>query len=207
MGQYYASVIIGSGRAGPFAEARRTWDSHTLAKLTEHAWVGNGFVNATVERLNDLTGPREGTCATARLAWVGDYAVPGEYECDAGTADLRAVAYTAAWCEEVGCLVPYQTVDRLEDMVALNWDRGEAVMLKGRRGDGEGWQAHPLPFLTAMGNGMGGGDYDGPCMDRVGTWALDRLTVFRPKDERACPELREAMRGARMLEDDMFRVD
>lgn len=206
MGQYYASVIIGRTRAGPFAEARRTWDSHTLAKLTEHAWVGNGFVNATVERLNDLTCPREGRCATARLAWVGDYAVPGECECTAGTADLRAVAYAAAWCDEVGCAVPYSTRDGLPDMVALNWDREEAVMLKGSR-EGEGWQAHPLPILTAMGNGMGGGDYDGPHAERVGTWALDRLTVFRPQDTGVCPELREALRGAKVLEDDMFEID
>jgi hypothetical protein len=36
---------------------------------------------------------------------------------------------------------------------------------------------HPLPLLTAEGNGRGGGDYDGPNMDMVGTWARDVISM------------------------------
>ena len=36
---------------------------------------------------------------------------------------------------------------------------------------------HPLPLLTANGNGRGGGDYLGSDMDLVGSWAGDRIAV------------------------------
>jgi hypothetical protein len=36
---------------------------------------------------------------------------------------------------------------------------------------------HPLPILTAEGNGRGGGDYNGPNMDLVGTWARDVISM------------------------------
>ena len=45
---------------------------------------------------------------------------------------------------------------------------------------------HPLPLLTACGNGRGGGDYHDclPDYDKVGTWAFCEieLTGKRPKD-------------------------
>ena len=34
---------------------------------------------------------------------------------------------------------------------------------------------HPLPLLTAIGNGKGGGDYRGTCLDLVGHWACDKI--------------------------------
>ena len=40
---------------------------------------------------------------------------------------------------------------------------------------------HPLPILTADGNGLGGGDYNGS-YDRVGEWARDVITM-----ENMCP--------------------
>ena len=36
---------------------------------------------------------------------------------------------------------------------------------------------HPLSLLTAEGNGRGGGDYNGPNMDMVGTWARDVISM------------------------------
>jgi hypothetical protein len=36
---------------------------------------------------------------------------------------------------------------------------------------------HPLSLLTAEGNGRGGGDYDGPNMEMVGTWARDVISM------------------------------
>jgi hypothetical protein len=38
-------------------------------------------------------------------------------------------------------------------------------------------QFHPLPILTAEGNGRGGGDYRGADEDLVGTWARDVISV------------------------------
>ena len=36
---------------------------------------------------------------------------------------------------------------------------------------------HPLPLLTAVGNGRGGGDYAGINADKIGSWAFDVLEV------------------------------
>ena len=36
---------------------------------------------------------------------------------------------------------------------------------------------HPLPLLTSIGNGKGGGDYSGTCMGWVGAWALHPIGV------------------------------
>lgn len=40
-----------------------------------------------------------------------------------------------------------------------------------------GWRIHPLPLLTAIGNGLGGGDYYGINTDDVGTWAWNEISV------------------------------
>lgn len=42
--------------------------------------------------------------------------------------------------------------------------------------DNRAWTIHPLPILTSIGNGRGGGDYHGTNMDIVGTWAMDTIT-------------------------------
>ena len=40
-----------------------------------------------------------------------------------------------------------------------------------------GFVPHPLPLLTAVGNGLGGGDYHGINEEKVGSWAFDLLEV------------------------------
>ena len=37
---------------------------------------------------------------------------------------------------------------------------------------------HPLPLLTCLGNGKGGGDYHGRCMEWVGAWSLHALAIL-----------------------------
>ncbi len=39
------------------------------------------------------------------------------------------------------------------------------------------WCMHPLSLMTAVGNGLGGGDYDGPSIDEVGRWAFDTISI------------------------------
>lgn len=39
------------------------------------------------------------------------------------------------------------------------------------------WILHPLPLLTAVGNGLGGGDYYGINKDQVGGWAWCTISV------------------------------
>lgn len=44
--------------------------------------------------------------------------------------------------------------------------------------ENNGWTVHPLPLLTAEGNGRGGGDYheQNPDIELVGTWARDSIS-------------------------------
>jgi len=41
----------------------------------------------------------------------------------------------------------------------------------------DGYRVHPLPILTAEGNGRGGGDYSGLNMNLVGSWARDFIRM------------------------------
>jgi hypothetical protein len=41
----------------------------------------------------------------------------------------------------------------------------------------ENREIHPLPLLTAEGNGMGGGDYRGSNEMEVGSWARDCISL------------------------------
>lgn len=44
------------------------------------------------------------------------------------------------------------------------------------KNDRNGWCLHPLPILTACGNGQGGGDYISPVgQEDVGKWAYDLI--------------------------------
>ena len=41
------------------------------------------------------------------------------------------------------------------------------------------WPICPFAVLTAIGNGRGGGDYDGIEMDMVGAWAWDEIAITK----------------------------
>ena len=45
----------------------------------------------------------------------------------------------------------------------------------------DGWCLHPLPILTCIGNGLGGGDYTSPTTDStehyIGAWAWDEISI------------------------------
>ena len=54
----------------------------------------------------------------------------------------------------------------------------------GENGFGELWVLHPLPMLTAVGNGRGEDDYCGPNIEMIGSWAMDlvSISVFAPAE-------------------------
>lgn len=145
------------------------YDHFSGMKLMEHSWLANDFVNGVVEAI---------WCDPCRVAWVGDY------------ADGRDRLYT----EEVGAAVwgegglPDgrfgQVPEAHKDGYLVNLTRSrfvdlaeyaEAATYKPKWASEGGWCIHPLPILTAIGNGKGGGDYHGACMDMVGAWAMDEI--------------------------------
>ena len=54
-----------------------------------------------------------------------------------------------------------------------------------------GMRVHPLPLLTADGNGRGGGDYSGLDMNLVGSWARDFIRIMPRSDYETGKWLRE----------------
>lgn len=139
-------------------------------KLMEHSWFENKFVSGVLEAIED------NPCA---IAWVGDYAAD---EGDFGDEYTERV-YNMLWGDESAPEAPFDKMPgKHADGYIINRSKGVYIGLDGYAKaasfipywdkDGE-WCIHPLPILTAIGNGRGGGDYHGTCMDMVGTWAMD----------------------------------
>ena len=155
------------------------------AKLTEHSWFENDSVNYIANRLY------ERSCITA---WVGDYA----RDCDPPCPDLiyeQVHDETGHPVElrhdhntghmlvnecDAGEIYPFNMHDRF----VVNHTKREYVdceafyrSMLGKSSLGEEWVMHPLPLLTAIGNGQGGGDYYGVNNDKIGCWALDIISI------------------------------
>ena len=166
MGQYYRPVL--QETEGEFRVLNRVLDGErTLAKLMEHSWWNNPFVSTVTQMLYDTP---------MHLAWVGDYAD------DVGTFIAKKM-YRIAWGDGEES-VDGEGITRdeltLDDKVILNHTKKLYVCCneyKEKSRDNEGWVAHPLPLLTAIGNGQGGGDYSGVNEEFVGCWACDLLEV------------------------------
>ena len=160
MGQYYNAVI--KDKNGQF----RT-DYGDGVKLMEHSYFNNRFVNYICKEI--LNNPKQ-------IAWVGDYAETKDYE-----ENLH---------EFIENRVKSEMFAELDDnfntlgLVLVNHAKKEYIRmthyyhLSVKNNEYfDDWVIHPLPLLTAMGNGLGGGDYEGINMDLVGTWAGDLIEV------------------------------
>jgi hypothetical protein len=158
MGQYYIAVFIDT-KTGQLYYVE-TWQG---LKLTEHSYPGTDIV----QMAENLLRPG-GRCYGMRVVWAGDYAddedgkeqnlyhapekINLRHEGEVPTGRLRYVVN--------------HTKRAYVDMTKLSTHK---------------YSLHPLPILTAEGNGRGGGDYSGS-YDRVGQWARDVITL-----ENMCP--------------------
>lgn len=154
----------------------------------------------------------DGTAWNAkRVAWIGDYAdgyIDGIVEsgkpADFGHGYISDVQQAKTLCSKVWkyddenpdndihVLIPGILPDvRIMDKHRTNWflvnvSKNSFLDIKKyaeKSADTDGWCLHPLPLLTCVGNGEGGGDYYGkPGQDAVGSWAFDKiiLTSTRP---------------------------
>lgn len=198
MGQYYRPVIFGYGfkRNKPetitAVAGLNCYRFGNGAKLMEHSYVSNNYVNAVATL---LAGKFKGR----NFAWIGDYAdtidnTAGPDEEDNGTVNGYSLSTdkledatlpfipTRYYCEDeakkyerdnsIAVDNPYKYV--------LNDTKKQYVVIPDD--DPDLWLIHPLPLLTCYGNGRGGGDYcpnpDKPEANKyVGKWAFDRITV------------------------------
>lgn len=158
MGQYYKAVLLAESN-DDIVGYLESWDLDNGAKLMEHAWLGNNFVEAVEGLLSRPT----------RVVWAGDYADSEP----TGSHNLydKTDSATKAIIEEPARIGRY----------IINHDKRAFVDKDLIEANARAMRIHPLPVLTVEGNGRGFGDlhYDVVTGDfgAVGLWARDRITV------------------------------
>jgi len=154
MGQYYLAVILAEKSDKEYIRTYLDpgmYDDGGL-KLLEHSYIGNNFMTV----VENLIGPN-GMFYKSRIVWAGDYA-DTEPNSSSNLHDMSIIKEPFVYKGE---LVYYPYI--------VNHTKKVYVVKKGH--------LHPLPILTAEGNGSGGGDYYGPNMDLIGTWARDVISM------------------------------
>lgn len=189
MGQYYRPLVIFESGEEKYASAH---DFGNGLKLMEHSWIGNNFVNVILHEIEDTP---------ARVAWIGDYAdAYFDETCNLGSGFITSVEdfmskYNDVWesseIERIPSDTPMFKLDigdsdcylvnttkkcyiDMEEYVKKNCSHGYNLDI---------WCINPLPLLTCIGNGLGGGDYHGISgKEYIGSWAFDKIyvTYLRP---------------------------
>ena len=151
MGQYYKPIII--DKESNIVASLKSWDFESGAKLMEHSWMLNDFVQ-TFEQLISS----EGNYHKSRVVWAGDYAddedklIYSEYHKKEVPTNLHTLV------DDEHVLKNLQIADTSKFRYLVNHTKKEFVD-KSKVIDINGWRIHPLPLLTCEGNGRGGGDY------------------------------------------------
>ena len=167
MGQYYTPIIK---RENGNWEGFSSFDYDNGLKLMEHSYIGNTFTETVVKQLLERPG---------HLAWVGDYAEIGDVKSDSASEFIEKE-------RKFGNGLKYnkpKKVNLMENslmLVIFNHTKKELINMfdyhNKQTPDEFGCIIHPLPLLTAIGNGKGGGDYHSTvCEDMVGYWACDLI--------------------------------
>lgn len=164
MGQYYKPCILNKNKE-EVLEFLYSHDYDNGLKLMEHSYLENNFVR-TVEKLLSPGGE----WYKLPLVWAGDYADP----------DIEGGDNFYMMCNlfENKKIKPDETPDdyKLGDFL-VNHTK-EQFFDKSKLEPKGGWAIHPLPLLTCVGNGRGGGDFSGKDpKNLVGTWARDIISV------------------------------
>ena len=164
MGQYYHTIL--GDPENTFYEA---FNLHvngvfTGLKLMEHSWWDNPFVNSICKRI---------FITPTRVAWVGDYS--GEEE-----VSKKYLLHEICWGDNAVLEDIKEDQLKLDGLFLINHTKKEYLdcsKYKKASTAKDCWIIHPLPLLTAVGNGLGGGDYDGVNEGEVGRWCYDVLEI------------------------------
>lgn len=155
MGQYYKPIILTKDKKSIVGY----WNGHKTMnglKLTEHSYIGNHLCNCVENYLIKNGG--------GRVVWAGDYADEENGK--------KLNLYELAKKE-----LKYDCESNTNARFLVNEDKKEYVDLWNVVSVDE-LTLHPLPLLTAEGNGKGGGDYYGIDNHYVGTWARDFIKLL-----------------------------
>lgn len=171
MGQSYIAVLA---KDNEFVGAYFTFGS----KLMEHSWWSNNLTCFITNRL--YRNPKN-------VAWVGQYA---DEDDDWKNEAERKLYYESAWegKNEKGMISPDSDTVlsvSLDDKFLVNHTKKLCLNCNDYKklNDNRGWVIHPIPLLTAKGNGRGCGDYHerNPNFDLVGSWCTDLIEVCDEK--------------------------
>lgn len=177
MGQYYHIILKKEGEKKVHAFDRTIDGEYTMAKLMEHSWWLNPMVNAIAKKLY---------YSPSHIAWVGDYANETEEE-----TKLWNLAYGKNGNKKKFEMLHKTTftltgkylVNHTKKLILDCWQYLVQCIRENPDNEYYSWVVHPLPLLTAVGNGRGGGDYrSNPNIDKVGTWAWDILEIVECDD-------------------------
>ncbi|MBR0289847.1 MAG: hypothetical protein IJQ82_12800 [Selenomonadaceae bacterium] len=173
MGQYYMAVLGNEFGTDCKVFNRSVDGEYTFAKLLEHSWWENSFVNSFSERLYNELG---------RVIWCGDYADEPDDFAFPNCSASYIPCYREVWGDKVQMLSSTSTNFKLDDKFLINYDMKQYVDLneyKEKSIDKHGWCIHPLTLITAVGNGRGGRDFhEGNIgFEHVGIWAWHLLTI------------------------------
>lgn len=137
------------------------------SKLTEHASVFAAVVQAAIFYLS-----REGPFYKTRFVWAGDYADKEPVHEDDEAAEPPKNLHHLAYAEPEKSLPMKKTRGDAYHFFVNHTKRQFVDLRKFGR-----YAYHPIPLLTAEGNGQGGGDYRGRDEEHVGIWARDVVSV------------------------------
>lgn len=170
MGQYFRACNIKT------KECITTWDFNESAKLIEHSWIGNRFVNVAEKLL-----AKNGKWFGQTFCWAGDYA---KYENETGQ-NLYDLFYKNAIKPRSGKYLKFRYLLNLSTKVFVDLDKVPVSSIY----EDEEYRIHPLPLLTCEGNGKGGGDFYGEDPNNlVGSWARN---IIEPTNKKPTPEFTE----------------
>lgn len=169
MGQYYRPIVLKKNwktAKQPVETTLCPYDYDNGAKLMEHSYVGNGFVAAMLYLVANYHYGKP-------FVWCGDYADEPETHEHKEGVNLYCEACELEDNKGLNPNIPeFKDIPNYKYIINLT----KKVYVEVPECDPNKWQVHPLPLLTAYGNGRGCGDYrinD----ERVGSWAFDKIGV------------------------------
>lgn len=169
MGQYYKAVNIDK------KEYIEPWEFENGAKLMEHSWVGNTFVDSVGMLLVD-----GGRWAGDRIVWAGDYADVEE--------KYKQNYYSLTNTDKFSELKSHNMIQLLPPNYTYVCciDTKEYVNISNIPVDKNDWQINPISLMTADGNGRGGGDFHTESEEQeniIGKWAKLRIVIHKDAPE------------------------
>ena len=163
MGQYYKAILLAEKDEQQSHEFIRAFILGFCGlKLMEHSYIDDKYVKC----LESLLTP-EGMFYKSRLVWAGDYA---DLEVDQ-EGNLYQIA-DAEKNKQKEILTRTMVTEEYRYII----NHTKKLYIDKKKCEN---MIHPLPLLTAEGNGRGGGDYYGTNLELVGSWARDVISVER----------------------------